>query len=217
MNMEHFDELRRRINEKLEEIRAPHRSEQINDYPWLYGALGEVPSRVMFICENPSLAGVARANVETVDGREPDIEAQWWGGPKNPAAKRFRVALHRLGLKTSHPAAKGGWRCYITNIIKEMNVAGDNAKLSPAARRKMALDWAPILAWELSQVQPRHVFCVGQKAYDHATYLVETRAIPRLRPKLVNHYSGRTGDAAIIDGIVEPVSRAVGVDVSAGL
>jgi hypothetical protein len=145
-----------------------------------------------------------------VDGREPDIEAQWWGGPRNPAATRFRVALNRTGLKTSHPAAKGGWRCYITNVIKEMNLADDNQKLSTAQRRKMADDWADILAWEIGEVRPRHVFCVGNRAHDHVKRLVQDRRIPRLRPRLVNHYSGRASHEDIIDGIVGPVSRALG-------
>jgi hypothetical protein len=211
MRIEHFEELRQRINVRLDEIQAPHRAVQIRSYPWLYGALGEVPSDAMFICENPSLAGVVRAHVETVDGHTPDIEAQWWGGSKNPAAKRFRVALHRLGLKTTPSAAKGGWRCYITNVIKEMNVAGDNDELPPAERRQMALTWAPVLAWEIDQVKPRHVFCVGNRAFDHVKRLVAARQIPKVSPIFVNHYSGRAGDAAIIDGIVRPVARALGL------
>ena len=138
MNMQYFDELRLRIHRNLEEIRAPHRRAQILDHPWLYVALGEVPSEVMFICENPSLTGVQQAHVDTVDGRAPDIEAQWWGGANNPAAKRVRVALHRLGLKRTPPTLKGGWRCYITNVIKEMNVAGDHKKSSKTDHRNMA-------------------------------------------------------------------------------
>lgn len=207
MNMQHFDELRLRINARLEKIRAPHRHAQIVEYPWLYGALGETPSEVMFVCENPSIAGVKRAHVETVDGRAPDIEAQWWGGPKNPAAKRFRVALHRLGLKTTAPAVKGGWRCYITNVIKEINVAGDHGKFSKTDHRNMARVWAPILTWELSQVQPRYVFCVGSRANDLVDWLVAERLIPRVRPEMVNHYSARSGDLSIIADIVNVVEK----------
>jgi hypothetical protein len=207
MNMQHFDELRRRINKRLEEIRAPHRRAQILEYPWLYGALGEVPSEVMFVCENPSIAGVKRAHIDTVDRGEPDIEAQWWGGAMNPAAKRFRVAIHRLGLKATPPAVKGGWRCYITNVIKEMNVAGDHQKSSTTDHRDMAQVWAPILTWELSQVQPKHVFCVGRRAHGFVTWLVSQRLIPRIRPVVVNHYSARSGDARIIAGIVDVVDE----------
>src|SRR5690348_10217247 len=68
MNMEFFTELRARINAQLEATDAPHRDLQIRRFSWLYGALGEVPSSVMLICENPSLAGVERADRQTVDG-----------------------------------------------------------------------------------------------------------------------------------------------------
>jgi hypothetical protein len=203
--MKHFVELRNRINAKLEEIHAPHREAQITEYEWLHGALGEVPSDVMFICENPSAAGVARAQIDTVDGGAPDIEAQWWGGRKNPAAKRFRVALHRLGLKTSPPTMKGGWRCYITNVIKEMNVVGDHRKLRSADYREMARTWAPILQWEINQVRPAYVFTVGHRAHDRIRSLVRERAIQLPEPKLVNHYSSYATDEAVIDGIVQVV------------
>jgi hypothetical protein len=124
LNMRYFEELRDRINERLGELRTPYRDLQARESPWLYGALGEVPSDVMFICENPSITGVRQAHVDTIDGRAPDIEAQWWGGRNNPAAKRFRPVLRQVGLKTNRPDARGGWRCYITNVVKEANVAG---------------------------------------------------------------------------------------------
>lgn len=206
--MQHFDELRGMINSRLEEIRSPHRRAQTFDYPWLYGALGEVPSDVMFICENPSMAGVERANRDTVDGQAPDIEAQWWGGAKGPAAKRFPVAPHQLGLKTTPPASKGGWRCYITNVIKEMNVAGEHQE-SSKNHHVMAHVWAPVLTWELSQVQPTHVFCVGGGAQDLVTWLVSERLIPRIRPRVVNHFSARRSDESIIAGIVNVVGAAL--------
>lgn len=203
--MAHFEELRRKINTCLEEIQAPHRRDQIEEYPWLYGALGEVPSEVMFICENPSVTGVRGAHVGTVDGGPPDMEAQWWGGARNPAARRFRVALRRLELKTSPPDSKGGWRCYITNVIKEMNVAKDHAKSSRTVHRQMARVWAPILAWELNQVTPKKIFCVGNRARDLVNRLVLERLIPGIEPRFVNHYSGRSTDESIIAGIVNVV------------
>jgi hypothetical protein len=209
MSIPHFEELRSKINARLEEIDAPHRHAQIVRFPWLYGALGEVPSDVMFICENPSLAGVSRAHVDTVDGGPPDIEAQWWGGATNPAAKRFRVALHRLGLKTSPPSAKGGWRCYITNVIKEMNVAGAHASAT-SDHRTMAQRWAQILAWELAEVRPKHVFTVGTSAHALVRGLVTEGLIPRISPSVVTHFSARTGDAAIIQDMIDVVSRMTG-------
>jgi hypothetical protein len=147
--------------------------------------------------------------VDTVDGGPPDIEAQWWGSTKNPAATRFRVALHRLGLKTSLPSAKGGWRCYITNVIKEMNVAGIHASAS-SDHRTMAQRWAPILAWELAEVRPKHVFTVGTSADALVRRLVSEGLIPRVQPAVITHFSARTGDAAIIQNMVDVVSRKIG-------
>ncbi|MGI8619577.1 MAG: uracil-DNA glycosylase family protein [Gemmatimonadaceae bacterium] len=208
--MDHFIELRRRINDKLEGIDAPHRHVQINEFPWLYGALGSVPAGVMFICENPSAGGVLRAHVDTVDGGPPDIEAQWWGGTMNPAAKRFRAALCQLGLKDTPPTVKGGWHCYITNVIKEMNVVSDHRKLTGRDYREMARIWAPVLDWELEQVRPQHVFAVGQRAFDRVTWLIKQRLIRPIQPQLVNHYSGYATDGAIISGIVTVVRSVVG-------
>jgi hypothetical protein len=208
--MHHFEELRRRINVRLEEIAAPHREAQILEYPWLFGALGQVPSDIMFICENPSAGGVRSASVDTVDGGPPDIEAQWWGGRKNPAAKRFRVALHQLGLKQTPPSVKGGWRCYITNVIKEMNVVGDHRELATSDYNRMAEEWAPILKWELKQVRPKHVFAVGGRAFDRVRKLVSRRLIPPIQPQLVNHYSSYATDEDVIAGFVRVISPVIG-------
>lgn len=210
VSLNHFDELRKRINQRLEDLKAPHRREQIETYPWLYGALGRVPSEVMFVCENPSAGGVSRAAVDTVDGGPPDIEAQWWGGRKNPAAKRFRVALYQLGLKTTPPDVKGGWQCYITNVIKEMNVVSDHRTFSTADYSRMAAAWAPVLSWEIEQVRPKLVFAVGNRALDRLKWLEAQKLIPRVRPRLVNHYSGYATDDAIISGFIDVVGPLLG-------
>ena len=55
----HFEELRKRINEQLSKIDSPDAKEQITQYPWLYGALGNPRSEVVFVCENPSRTGVS--------------------------------------------------------------------------------------------------------------------------------------------------------------
>jgi hypothetical protein len=172
LNMRYFEELRDRINARLEVLQTPHRSVQTDDYPWLYGALGAVPSSVMFICENPSITGVRSGAVDTIDGRAPDIESQWWGGRKNPAAKRFRVMLSQLGLKSNRPEMRGGWNCYITNVVKEANVAGAEQRAKTTEeRRTQASDWASVLRWELENVRPQHVFCVGGASFDVVTRL----------------------------------------------
>jgi uracil-DNA glycosylase len=210
--LRHFAELRSRISTRLEEIQAPHREEQIEKYPWLCGALGAVPSDVMFICENPSLAGVRQGHVQTPDGGPPDFEAQWWGGARNPAAKRFRRVLCELGLKEGRPSAKGGWRCYITNAIKEANVAGDQATTSSARRIAQARAWADILRWEVDVVGPVHVFAVGQRAEEVVLGLQSEGLLPQFGVHRVCHYSdrgrGRT-DAAVVADIMAGIRRVL--------
>jgi hypothetical protein len=212
LNMVHFEALRAKINVRLEELQTPHRDLQIREFTWLYGALGAVPSDVMFICENPSLAGVRSASIDTIDGRAPDIEAQWWGGRKNSAAKRFRPLLRRMGLKTSHPAARGGWRCYITNVVKEANVAGaDQRAKSPAERAEQARAWADVLEWEIDEVSPSHVFCVGDAAHKAVSRLQREGMLPAFMPHLMGHYSARGRDDDVVKRMALPLRTVLGV------
>jgi hypothetical protein len=211
LNMSHFQELRARINHRLEELGTPHRTLQLDEYPWLYGALGAVPSDVMFICENPSIAGVRQANTDTIDGGAPDIEAQWWGGRKNPAAKRFRPVLTEMGLKTNGPDQRGGWNCYITNVVKEANLAGaDQQMKSTAERQEQARDWADILKWEIEQVRPKRVFCVGSAAHAMVSFLRRERLLPFFTPHKIGHYSARGSDEDVIQQMLLPLQAVFG-------
>lgn len=208
--MQYFEELREKINLRLRELGTRHADLQIKEYPWLYGALGAVPSEVMFICENPSLSGVRRAHVDTIDGRAPDIEAQWWGGRNNPAAKRFRRVLHRMGLKTTRPDARGGWNCYITNVVKEANIAGlEQGTKSSGERLHQARDWAGILGWELEQVRPEHVFTVGGKAHDAVARLLAEGLLPPFEPRLMGHYSARGSEEDVLQRMLLPLETVL--------
>lgn len=197
-NIGHFQELRKRINIRLlnhfcclsdEEQKIV--IDQICEYPWLYGALGKVPSNEMFIAENPSITGIRHANVDTVDGEPPDIEAQWWGGKNNKAAKVFRQVLCDLKLKSSSPNTKGGWNCYITNVIKRANYAKENEKVADSYRLILAEIWAPTLEWEIKQVQPRILYCLGRRTEKVVKYLQKNGLIPNLPAHYVIHYSAR--------------------------
>lgn len=204
----HFTLLRAKINTRLDELELPHRREQ-QQYEWLYGALGVVPADVMFICENPSLAGVRQAHVQTIDGGPPDIEAQWWGGPRNACAKRFRGALCQLGLKTTPVAARGGWECYITNVIKEANIAGEQEGMTNVTRLAQGRVWAPILRWELEEVKPSVVITVGGRAHAVVTELQNEGLLQSFYARQVVHYSARKSDVAVIENIVSRVRVAL--------
>lgn len=205
MNIDHFDELRARINRRLLELGTPHRKFQIAT-TWLYGALGAVPADVMFICENPSISGIRSASIDTIDGGLPDIEAQWWGGRTNPAARRFRQVLYRTRLKTTPPGERGGWRCYITNVVKEANVAGaDQRSRSRTDLQQQARAWAGVLAWEFDRIKPKHVFAVGHAAYGATRCLQTEGRLPALTLHRIGHYSARGSDAKVIERMVEPI------------
>lgn len=192
MNNPHpyFIELRDRINQRLLELATPDAEEQIAT-DWKYGALGAVPANTMFICENPSLRGIRKAAVDTVDGGPPDIEAQWWGGARDNAARRFRKLLVEFGLKDGTVKTKGDWRCYITNVVKEANIVGQQRRLSAEEERKQVRDWSDILAWEISQVQPSVAVLVGQKSQQKFALLQREERIPRVRWFPMSHYSQR--------------------------
>jgi len=215
MDMTYFETLRSKINERLIKLVREGKYDehsakrQIEDFPWLYGALGKVPSDVMFICENPSLAGIKKANIDTIDSGPPDIEAQWWGGSTDFAACRFRVALCKLKLKTSPPAARGGWECYITNVIKQSEKVIEREKLKPINKRQQARDWSDILLWELVNVKPSYVFCVGVNSFKYVRMLQKEEFIPWFPMVEITHYSARKSTLAIIDEITSVVFKTI--------
>ena len=206
----HFEELRSRINERLVELDTDCCEQQIHCFPWLYGALGNPESEVVFICENPSLAGVEDAHKNTVDGGPPGIEDQWWGGlAKRFRAKLFRAVLCELGLKDGKIDERVGWRgwhCYITNVVKEMNKTKDQNAMQQRAKGPQARDWAAILKWQLATVNPKAVFCVGEKADAAVRKLQRGGLLPEFRCHKITHYSARYSKERVIAEMREGIS-----------
>ncbi len=219
LNMEYFEALREKINNRLLDLvkegkyKANLAKSQIEDFPWLYGALGDVPSDVMFICENPSIKGMDKASKDTIDGGPADIEAQWWGGSTDFAATRFRVALFQLGLKATGPCERGGWNCYITNVIKQSEKAIIHEITDNEIKRQMARDWADILNWEFDYVKPRYVFCVGGAAHTYVRLLQRERLLKNFHAYEVCHYSGRDTSEKIVASIISTVQEITGLKI----
>jgi hypothetical protein len=189
LKMDHFEALRERIGTRLRETGAQHARRQTEEFAWLYGALGQVPSKVMLVCENPSLSGVEKAHFRTINGGPPTIEDQWAGGPTSNCITRLRPALCELGLKLTPPDRPGGWRCYITKVIKEADVVRD---FTARDKQSLAIHWADVLAWEIEQVRPSVMFTVGDAATQLVRTLQEKRLIPAFpRSHKVMHYSNR--------------------------
>jgi hypothetical protein len=197
-NIDHFITLRTKINQKLgkrkeqlsagEEVMIDY---QIAKYTWLFGALGQVPSDVMFIAENPSIAGITHADIDTIDGLPPDIEAQWWGGKKDNAATVFRPFLFEVGLKKSPPQEKGGWNCYITNLIKRANIAKLQEDILSLKRIKQENYWSDILRWEIEKVQPKVIYCLGRKSEKAVRRFIREGILEAVPVFYLCHYSAR--------------------------
>ena len=216
LNIDYFDELKSKINARLLQLRTEHAHRQIVEFPWLYGALGQVPSRVMLICENPSLRGVEKASVRPIVGDVPTIEDQWCGGRRSNCIKRLRPALFDVGLKVTHSDAPGGWRCYLTNVIKEADVVSSFAGRDKST---IATEWAEVLAWEFERVQPRLLFTVGDSATGLVRLLQSRRLVPStLVPRRLMHYSNRgpgiTDD--VVRGSITAALRS-GLDATASI
>ena len=183
---------------------VPQHMEKQLKYGWLYGAWGSVPSRVMFVCENPSLKGCEEAHNElSVDERDGNI--QWCGDYR---AKRFREALCRVGLKKAPAESDEGWDCYITNVVKEVDIADAYGCLSPAQKVRKAEQWADILAWEWREVAPGHVFAVGGASHYVLRRLQRRKLIPE-RPEIhkIHHYSARGNTDELVDTICREVKE----------
>ena len=148
----HFLEPREAIHDRLRALQSPHWEEQIEKYPWLYGALGDLDADVTFVCENPSLSGL-RAIGGSPFGGPPDIDTQWTGNPANRGDRRFRALPCGLGLKDGTIWEPGGWHCYIANVIEQAAVVGEWEGTSRDEMRQTARDWSGILQMETDAVR----------------------------------------------------------------
>ncbi|MCY3807938.1 MAG: uracil-DNA glycosylase family protein [Gemmatimonadetes bacterium] len=193
----HFLELRTAIHKRLRVLRPPAWEEQIEKYPWLYGALGDPGAKRMFICENPSLGALQRIRESRLGG-PPDFDTQWTGDPAKSHDERFRKVLCGLGLKDGEIWERGGWSCYITNVIKQAAFVRDWNEATRREKKPTVGEWSEILQMEIDAVRPDVVFCVGGEAHWMVKWL---RGNSGLRiPGRVHgiwHYSARQSDEVV--------------------
>lgn len=77
--------------------------------------------------------------------------AQPVGAPEPMTLRRSWTGCGATQLKTTPPTVPGGWRCYITNVIKEADVVRDFVARD---KQSLAIEWADVLKWEIEQVSP---------------------------------------------------------------
>jgi hypothetical protein len=169
-----------------------HRAE----FPGITCCLGDPFAPVWFIAEAPSLTQLQR-------GQSQSREQQW---DTSAGDKLFREKLSEHGFKKGGPFAKGGWRCYITDVIKSSYFVKD-WKLQPdKAKLAVAEVWAPVLRYELEAGQPKLVVILGKtittKPLEH---LMRRGLIPPLpQTKTIEHYTYITSRAAGRVGPMDP-------------
>ncbi|MFC7540784.1 uracil-DNA glycosylase family protein [Siccirubricoccus deserti] len=157
MNAAAFEaELARRIDDafRLNPGVGDHRPR----HPWLTSSLGDPFSGVWFVAENPSLSQVQRAR--DPGGGPPTTEAQWL---VSRGDRLFRQALVEHGFKDGPWDRRGGWRCYVTNLIKEADYAEAWKLRRERDHLRAAEAWAPVLRWQLDASRPRLVVLMGAR------------------------------------------------------
>jgi hypothetical protein len=153
-------------------------------YPWLTGWLGNPDAPVWFIGEKTSLAGLESLPPERIRRRGP--EAQW--DPSFPGDRVLREGLIAAGLHDGPLETLGGWRCYLTNVVKGAERVGSRKKRSQADRDAEARLWAPVLRTQMEYGQPRLFVCLGSIA----ARMLDAAApsLPPLPPRdQIYHYS----------------------------
>ncbi|HUX85555.1 MAG TPA: uracil-DNA glycosylase family protein [Chloroflexota bacterium] len=149
-------------------------------HPWGLGYLGDPLAKVWFVAENPSARQARRAR-----GKTPNEQ---WNTSRGD--KLFRELLVTHGLKIGTADEPGGWRCYITNVIKSEALAGEWRSLPVAERREVARWWAPVLKRELQQGRAEIVVLLGDAAEDLLKHLLCHNLVPAPRRLTkVWHYS----------------------------
>jgi hypothetical protein len=110
---------------------------------------------------------------------------KWWASKGD---RLFRDLLYKYGFKETPPPEPGGWRCYITNVIKEPDYSKLWRNKSQALRNAAAVRWAPLLQWEIDQGRPNLVVALGNTVRRILAYL-DGSFVELPRVETVAHYS----------------------------
>ena len=118
---------------------------------------------------------------------EPPSEHQW---SQSEGDRLFRQQLVKHGFKEGEPSAYGGWRCYITNVVKSAAIAKDWNVTASEAKRLVLEAWAPVFNYELTAGAPSVLVFLGAASEKHVTELRRRGLIGGLPPtERIQHYS----------------------------
>jgi hypothetical protein len=138
------------------------------DCPWLTGYLGDPMSPVWFIGENPSLGRVKIIDRRSIEKSE---NLQW--SCEFRECRLFRQALTEAGLKSGAPELDEGWKCYITNVVKEPEVVNVRNRHKNTQKYWMdqAKTWLDVLQYQIDNGAPRVLVAIGGEAEKILRYL----------------------------------------------
>jgi hypothetical protein len=178
---EHFAGVRAAIERAIQENGI---SNWLKEYPWLLSCIGDPVAPIWFIGENPSLSGVNAVHIRSTDQ---SANLQW-----NASAgdRLLREAITEAGLKTGDPASNEGWKCYITNVVKEPEivVVRNARKTSKRYWQDQADIWMPVLEGQIRTGSAKIFVALGGQAYKILRYMEGRGAVfPPITQ--VDHYS----------------------------
>lgn len=178
------------IQAEIDKVFAAHQHLRLYDrrkeYWWVKGYLGDIHSDVMFVAENPSLRGIKRAS-EDPDLQDPERQ---WCVTKGDLI--FRGALFKAKYKAGSPTSKGGWHCYITNIVKMADVAANWKKRREEERWQIVKAFAPVLQKELEIMKPDVIVVMGERPKQLFLRLRVEELIqisPSVQSEYIKHYA----------------------------
>ena len=153
-------------------------------HPWLIGSIGDPTAGIWFVAENPSLTQVER--FRDPEGGPLTPEAQW---SASRGDKLFREMLVTYGFKQGTIESRCGWKCYITNVIKEADYTTNWREKSQTARNQAAEIWAGLLNWELNNSKPKLIVVMGRQPDILLEHLVSIGKIVLPQTEKITHYA----------------------------
>ncbi len=172
------------LNSRIARVFANH--PELHDHrkklPWLTGYLGNPFAGIWFLAEIPSLRTATRAPATMATPRT--VESQF---AISRGDQLFRESLVHCGFKAAPWDSPGGWRCYVTDVIKVAERAGEYNKRGRWL--PLAETWADVLAWELEASQPRLVVVMGKRTQRLIEHLALVKQLRFPRTEAIPHYS----------------------------
>lgn len=176
----------RALDQRVAEVYSanPDLADHRQRHGWLTGYLGDPFAGIWFVAEKASLTQIERAR--DPDGGPPTQEAQWFASAGD---RLFRTGLVKSGFKSGAIDEKGGWNCYITNIVKGAEFVTSRKTRSQTALRKEAERWSAVLDLELKASRPALVVLMGKMVAELMTHLARSGYIQLPRVTHIEHYS----------------------------